>query len=99
MYINQIDNIIDQILDKLYLEGLVNDSAFQTIVGEKKLNYVEYHSQINTFIQEFMGTINIGEIQKLINNKENLIRILDIIKKYVAYYYFLSIAYYYTGKY
>lgn len=97
MYVSQIDNIIDQILNKLYLEGLSKDPTFKVIVNSKKLNYVEFREQINSFIQQFMKTINIEEIQKLINNRENLIRILDIIKRYVAYYYFLSIAYYYTG--
>ncbi|XWV25201.1 hypothetical protein QJ856_gp0571 [Tupanvirus deep ocean] len=97
MYVNQIDNIIDQILDQLYLEGLAKDDAFNSIVQGKKINYVEYRDKINNFIQNFMQTIDISAIQKLINNKENLIRILDIIKRYVAYYYFLSIAYHYTG--
>lgn len=97
MYVNQIDDIIDKILDQLYLEGLVKDEAFQLIVEGKKINYVEYREKINKFIQKFMDSIDISPIQKLINNKENLLRILDIIKRYVAYYYFLSIAYYYTG--
>lgn len=97
MYVNQIDNIIDKILDKLYLEGLSKDETFKSIVQGKKINYVEYREKINKFIQQFMETIDVNEIQKLINNKENLNRILDIIKRYVAYYYFLTIAYYYTG--
>lgn len=97
MYVNQIDNIIDQILDKLYLEGLAKDDAFKSIVEGKKLNYVEYRDKINKFIKQFVETIDTNSIQKLINNKENLIRILDIIKRYIAYYYFLSIAYYYSG--
>jgi len=97
MYVNQIDNIIDQILDKLYLEGLMKDDTFRSIMEGKKINFVEYREKINKFIKQFMETIDISNIQKLINNKENLIRILDIIKRYVAYYYFLSIAYYYTG--
>lgn len=97
MYVNQIDNIIDQILDKLYLDGITKDETFISIVKGKKINYVEYRDKINEFIQKFMETIDIGAIQNLINNKENLIRILDIIKRYIAYYYFLSLAYYYAG--
>ena len=30
MYVNQIDDIIDQNLDKLYFEGLANDNAFKS---------------------------------------------------------------------
>lgn len=97
MYVNQIDDIIDKILNKLYLEALIKDKTFRTIVDGKKLNYVEFREQINNFIKKFMEMIDIEEIKKVINNKENLNRIYDIIKRYVAYYYFLSIAFYYTG--
>lgn len=97
MYVNQIDDIIDKILDKLYLEGLMNNEVFQSIVEGNKINYVEYREKINKFIKQFMESLDINTIRKLINNKENLIRILDIIMRYVAYYYFLSLAYHYTG--
>lgn len=97
MYVNQIDNIIDQILDKLYLDGLKNDDTFNHIVNDGIINFVEYRESINNFIQSFMDSIDIAPIQKLINNKENLKQILDIIKRYIAYYYFLSLAYYYSG--
>lgn len=97
MYVNQIDNIIDQILDQLYLDGLSNDETFKTITLGNKINYVEYRDKINDFIRNFMKTLDVNAIQKMINNKENLTRIMDIIKRYVAYYYFLSIAYYYKG--
>ena len=36
MYINQIDNIVDEILDKLYLEKITQDTTFNTIIKEKK---------------------------------------------------------------
>src|SRR5271154_6114611 len=97
MYVNQIDKIIDQILDKLYLEGMTNNKINETIVKENKLNYVEYRDQINEFIQKFMDGVDISDIQKLINNKENLQRIIDIIKRYIAYYFFLTLAYHYPG--
>lgn len=96
MYVNQIDTIIDQILDNLYLQGLSKDKIYQSII-DGKINYVEYREQINTFIQQFTDSLNITDIQKLINNRENMIHIMNIIKRYIAYYYFLSIAYYYTG--
>jgi hypothetical protein len=97
MYINQIDDIIDKILDKLFLMGLNNDKTFQMIVESKKINFVEYRDKINLSIQQFIETINITEIQKIITSKENLVQIVNIIKRYVAYYYFLSLAFYYSG--
>ena len=97
MYVNQIDNIIVKTLDKLYLEGLTKDETFKSVTTGKKINFVEYRDKINKFIEQFMLSIDVDPIKKLINNEENLIRILDIIKRYVAYYYFLAIAYYYAG--
>lgn len=97
MYVNQIDNIIDQTLDKLYLQGISKDPTFKTIVNGKKIDFVEYRDKINNFIQKFIEEIDVEPIYKLIQNRENIIRILDIIKRYVAYYYFLSLAYYYSG--
>ena len=97
MYVNQIDNIIDKILDKLYLDGISRDPTFKSIVDGKKINYVEYRENINDFLANFMKTIDVNPIKQLINDEANLIRILDIIKRYVAYYYFLSLAFYYVG--
>ncbi len=41
MYVNQIDDIIDILLDRLYLDGLSKDEAFKSIVDGKKINFVE----------------------------------------------------------
>ncbi len=46
MYVNQIDNIIDQILDKLYLDGLSKDKTFQSIVKGNKINYVNIENKL-----------------------------------------------------
>lgn len=97
MYANQIDTIIDKILDKLYFEAVSTDPLMKELLEGGKINFVEYREQINTFINKFMDSIDIIELQSIINNRENLTRILDIIKRYVAYYIFLTIAYYYKG--
>ncbi|BCS83066.1 hypothetical protein QLL95_gp1057 [Cotonvirus japonicus] len=97
MYVNQIDDIIDEILNKLYLDGLSRDASFNDIINSNKINFIEYREQINNFIGNFIDNIDTTEIRKIINNRENLNKIMDIIKRYVAYYYFLSIAYYYAG--
>lgn len=89
MYINQIDKIIDNILNKLYDE--LNDNII------KENNFVDYHNQINEFIQKFFNNLDLNSLGKLIINKENLQKIFDIIKRLIYYYYFLLIAYYYKG--
>lgn len=97
MYVNQINTIIDQMLDKLYLEGLSQVNPFTTIINEKKINFVEYYEQINDFIKNFTNGLDTNPIQKLINDKEKLQSIINIIKRYVAYYCFLYMAYSYAG--
>lgn len=97
MYVTQIDNFIDKILDDFYLEAMFNDEVIHNIINKKSLNFVEYREKINKKIRDFMAKINVDSIKNLLNNQENLEKILDIIKRYIAYYYFLTIAYYYSG--
>lgn len=97
MFINQIDTILDKILDNLYLEGLQNDSVMNKIIIEKKKNFVEFKEEINSFIASFMGKIDLNELNQILKNKENIKKIIEIIKRYVAYYYFLYIGVFYPG--
>lgn len=96
MYINQIDNIIDSILDNLYLQ-IINDTVFNIMINEEKKNFVENHENINNFLESYINNVDTTQLKKLINNQENLGKLLSIIKRYVAYYYFLILAFYYTG--
>lgn len=97
MYVTQIDNIIDQMLDKLYLEELYTNETVNYLIEKKVINFVEYFDQINSSIKNFMDTIDKTAIQSIVSSKENVIHIIDIIKRYVAYYYFLYIGFYYAG--
>ena len=95
MYVTQIDDIIDRLWDTFYAQFLSKNPTYLKIVAEKKANFVEYRKEINSTIQNFMDSIDKSEILGLISNQQNLARILDIIKRYITYYYFLSLAYNY----
>lgn len=97
MYTNQIDDIIDKILDNFYLDRLIQDPTFHIIINEKKHNFVEYHQQLNNLIKSYVDSIDTAGIQKLITDKKNLQQIMDIVKRYITYYCFLYLAYYYDG--
>jgi hypothetical protein len=73
------------------------DPTFWTIVKQKKINYVEYREQINDFIQKYIESIDILPLQEIVNSKLNVQKIMDMIKRYIMYYYLMTIAYYYTG--
>lgn len=96
-YVNQIDSAISKILDRLHIEIFTKKNVFKTIIDEKKINFVERQEEINNFIKTFIDNLDIKELQKLINNKEKLQTTLNIIKRYVAYYCFLYLAYFYAG--
>lgn len=97
MYTNQIDNIVDKILDNFYLNKITQDPTINKIINEKKHNFVEYHQQINDLIKSYIDSIDTTEINKLVADKKNNQHIIDIIKRYVTYYCFLYLAYYYDG--
>lgn len=96
MFINKIEEVIDKILDSFIVE-CKKDTTFKTITEKKTLEYVDHRNKINDFIDKFIKGLDVSEIKKLVVNKDNITKILEIIKRYVTYYYFLSIAYYYQG--
>jgi len=97
MSVNQIDDIIDQTLDQLYLEELNSNETIRILTEGKIINFVEYFDGINNCIRDFTNKIDKTKIQQLVNSKENTQRILDIITRYVTYYIFLFIGFFYTG--
>ena len=97
MSVNQIDDIIDQALDQLFMEDLNSNETIRLLTNGKVINFVEHFDGINICIRDFTNKIDKSKIQELVNSKENTQRILDIITRYVAYYIFLYIGFYYPG--
>jgi len=94
MYINQIDNLLDNIINKfnLYINKI---KLFEKI--KKDTNFVKFQNEIMTVIKDFYNTINRKDIQNILKNEDNTNYILNIIKRYIAYYIYLGIGYYYDG--
>ena len=93
MYINQIDELFDNIIDKFYIY-CEKKSIFKTF--NKDTNFVKYQKDIISFIEKFYKSIDQTNITKMIE-KKNISFILNIIKRYCAFYIFLGISYYYNG--
>src|SRR5689334_3449390 len=98
-YINKIDVLIDESLNNFYIKYVLNtrdstDSLFNKI--KKERNFTQYQLKISKYITEFMSTIKERDIEKLVNSTENVVRIISIIKRYIAYYIFLMIGYWYS---
>ena len=77
MFINQIDNILDNVINKLNL-FLNKIKLFEKI--KKDTNFVKFQNEIMTIIKKFCDTINKKEIFKLLNNEDNTEYIFNIIK-------------------
>lgn len=94
MYINQIDELFNSILDKFY-KYLLNEKKLNEIY--KETNFVRYQIDIVNIITKFINTISRIEIEQIVKNEKNINHILNIIKRYCAFYIYLIIGYHYIG--
>jgi hypothetical protein len=94
MYINQIDDLFDGILDNFYT-FLNKENAFKKLISD--VNFVKFQNNIINYIKQFIDTITKKYILEYINNENYFDTIINIIKRYCAFYIYLGIAYYYTG--
>ncbi len=92
MYINQIDNLFDGILNKFYI-FLSKKKVFERFTEDQ--NFVKYMNDIVDIIKIFIDDLNTQEINDLIQSKNHKTYIIDVIKRYCAFYVYLGIAYYY----
>ena len=93
MYINKIDDLFDNIINKFNIY-LKKKSIIKKFVLDT--NFVKYQNNIINVIKDYVDNINKKELSKIIN-LDNLELIIDIIKRYIAFYMFFSISYYYKG--
>ena len=94
MYINQIDNLFDGIINNFYI-FLKGKKVFERFSEDQ--NFVKYMNDIIDIIKLFIQELNIKEIEDLINSKSHTKFIIEIIKRYCAFYIYLGIAYHYKG--
>ena len=95
MYINKIDEFIDKIIDDFYNKVILK-KGIDTFFSE--INFVKYQLKINKLFMNYIDQIDKNEINKILNDEDNTTKIIEIIKKYIAYYVFMSFAFFYKGK-
>jgi hypothetical protein len=93
MYINQIDDYINNILNRFY-NKIIATNFLQTL---NDINFVKHQNQILKFIYDFTESITHKEIINIVKNEIFVPVIINIIKRYCAYFIYLSIAYHYKG--
>lgn len=95
MYINKIDELVNNVIDDFYAK-MGKKPELHKMSTES--NFVRFQKDINTLLMEYNKTINRGEINKILEDEENGRKIYELLKRYVAYYFFLTIGFFYAGK-
>ena len=96
MYINKVDEVLDKILDDFYNSIIIKQKEIKKIKGEP--NFVKYQSDFNKILLNYTETIDRSEINRVIQNEDNLLLIVEIIKRYLAYYIFMYVGFFYKDK-
>jgi hypothetical protein len=95
MYINKLDDLFDNIINNFY-NFLNEKKAFSQF--NKDINFITIQNYILQLIKEFVDKkIQEKLILDIISNKNNYKTVMEIIKRYLAFYVYLSIAYMYQG--
>ena len=96
MYINKIDDLIDKTIDEFFLKIISEDKIFLKIIDEP--NFVKYQLEINKILDNFSNKINQQELKEIVYDEDSIFTVIEIIKRYLAYYIFLYIGFFYKGK-
>jgi hypothetical protein len=96
MYINKIDDLINDVLDDFYSNVILKNKMFIKIFQES--NFVKYQKEINAIMIEYINGINTEQIRELVKNSDSIHTITETIKRYVAVYLFLLIGINYKGR-
>jgi len=94
MYINKIDEIIDNIVNDFYV-GVISKKEFQKYL--KEINFVKFQPELNKMTLGYMKDIKLDSIKEVIKDDDHVKKIVEIIKKYIGYYIFLTFAFGYSG--
>ena len=94
MYITQIDELFYNILNK-FNTFLNKEKVFDKLLSDT--NFVKFQNKILEYIKQFIQSISKKDIIEIIQNESYYDSILNIIKRYCAFYIYLGIGYFYEG--
>ena len=95
MYINKIDDLIDNVIDDFFVNIISKDNTLLKIYKEP--NFVKFQKEMNTIMLTFTNSFNLTEIKELVKNNDNIYSISETLKRYIAFYLFLIIGFNYTS--
>jgi hypothetical protein len=100
MYISEIDNLLEETIDKImsnwiYENNLKNLIEFKKITAE--ISFVKYQSKINDSLQEIIYSIDEEKFKAFITREDSIYIIKNTVSKYLLYYIFIMIGLNYAG--
>lgn len=101
MYISEIDDILDQTLDKFMYAWILDNNIKELISFDKLIkepNFIKYQKEINYLLEFGYDLISDKDINKFVSKTSNLNLIKSLILKYIGYYLFLLIGMNWNGK-
>lgn len=101
MYISEIDDILDQTIDKFMYTWIIESKAkdllnFSALVKEP--NFVKFQKQINKILEFAMELISQKDVTKIVTKNNNILLVNNLVSKYLAYYLFILMGINYAGK-
>lgn len=95
MYINQIEKIIDEIINKVFSVWIDDTTNKNKIISLKKIidekNFKKYQNEINKLLEYLFLLIDQEKIKKIVKKNSNIELINNTIEKYISYYVFIFI--------
>jgi hypothetical protein len=95
MYINKIDELIDKIIDDFYNRIMIRKDILKYL---DEINFVKYQLEINKILSDYITHLDKKDINNILQDETNTLKLIEVIKRYIAYYIFLTFAFFYKGK-
>lgn len=97
MYINEIDELIDALIDNLYFNIVSKSNKTLSKILEES-NFIKYQKDINQIMIQYIDTLDQNTVKNIVKSNDGVYQVMETFKRYVALYLFLTIGYEYTGK-
>jgi hypothetical protein len=101
MYISEIDDILDQTIDKFMYTWIIESKAKDLLNFAdlaKEANFVKFQKQINKILEFGMELISQTDVTKIVTKNNNILLVNNLVSKYLAYYLFILMGINYGGK-
>jgi hypothetical protein len=95
MHIDTIDTILYNVLDDFYT-NIVAKKTIDDIIHT--VNFVEKQEKLMDIVTKYIKSIDFKDLRNIINDNQHINHILNIFHKFIYYYVFIVIGYFYENK-